>query len=232
MVKKLVMVLALSCLLTVPAFTAEAAKTLIQVSGSSQQEVNPDIARLTLSVKTVNAGLESAKSENTHNSKQVLAKLQALGLTDEQIKTAAYRIEPVYSYESDRLPKLTGYRVINSLEITATIENTGLLVNEATGAGANEISSIRFETANENDAKDAALKAAVADALRKADVIAASLNKRVANVTQVNESGVYYRPLLMESQALKSGAADAAVPSIPAGKVTISANVQMTVELK
>ncbi|MDU4961081.1 MAG: SIMPL domain-containing protein [Sporomusaceae bacterium] len=228
--KKILIVLTLGCLLTVPAFAAANAKTLIQVSGSSQQEVMPDIARLTLAVNTVNADLETAKAENTQAANQLLAKLQALGLTDEQIKTAAYQIEPVYSYEKDRLPKLKGYRIVNSLEITTTIEKTGLLVSEATAAGANEISSIRFETANETEAKDAALKAAMEDALRKANVIAATLNKRVVNVAQVNESGVYYRPLLGESRALK--AADAAVPALPAGKVSIGANVQMTVELE
>lgn len=228
--KKILIVLTLSCLLTVPAFAAEAAKTQIQVSGSSQQEISPDIARLTLTVKTVNADLEAAKKENTQNSNQLLAKLKDLGLTDAHIKTAAYHIEPVYSYEKDRLPKLKGYRITNSLDITSPIEKTGLLVSEATAAGANEISSIRFEAANENEAKDAALKAAMADALRKAKVIASALNKRVSNVTQVNESGVYYRPLMMESRAAK--AEDAAVPAIPAGKVTVSANVQMTVELE
>ncbi|EGO65100.1 SIMPL domain-containing protein [Acetonema longum] len=228
--KKILIVLTLSCLLTVPAFAAEAAKSLVQVSGSSQQEINPDIARLTLTIKTVNTDLEAAKRENTKNSNQLLAKLKALGLTDAQIKTATYHVEPVYSYEKDRLPKLKGYNITNSLEITSPIEKTGLLVSEATAAGANEIGSIRFEAANENDAKDAALKEAMADALRKAKVIASALNKRVSNVTQVNESGVYYRPLMLESRAAK--AEDAAGPVIPAGKVTVSANVQMTVELE
>ncbi|MDF2501970.1 MAG: hypothetical protein K0Q77_2684, partial [Anaerosporomusa subterranea] len=91
---------------------------------------------------------------------------------------------------------------------------------------------IRFETSNEADSKDEALKAAVEDALRKAKVIAATLNKKVANVTLVNESGVYYHPVMLENRMLKTAAADAAVPNIPAGKVTIGANVQVTVALE
>jgi uncharacterized protein YggE len=230
--KKVAILLTMGCLLAAPAFANEAAKTLIQVTGTSQKEVIPDVARITISINSVNDNLEKAKAENTQNSNQVLAKLSAQGVSDEQIKTTTYQVEPIYNYEKDRLPKLKGYRVTNSLEIRTSIENLGILVNEVTAAGANEINSIRFETSNEADSKDEALKAAVEDALRKAKVIAATLNKKVANVTLVNESGVYYHPVMLENRMLKTAAADAAVPNIPAGKVTIGANVQVTVALE
>ncbi|MDF2502137.1 MAG: hypothetical protein K0Q77_2851, partial [Anaerosporomusa subterranea] len=173
MFKKVAILLTMGCLLAAPAFANEAAKTLIQVTGTSQKEVIPDVARITISINSVNDNLEKAKAENTQNSNQVLAKLSAQGVSDEQIKTTTYQVEPIYNYEKDRLPKLKGYRVTNSLEIRTSIENLGILVNEVTAAGANEINSIRFETSNEADSKDEALKAAVEDALRKAKVIAA-----------------------------------------------------------
>ncbi len=232
MFKKITILMTIGCLLTAPAFASEAAKTLIQVSGSSQQEVVPDVARITVSISSVNDNLEKAKAEHTQNNNQVLAALNAQGISNEQIKTTTYQVEPIYSYEKDRLPKLKGYRVTSRLEIRTAIENAGILVNEVTSSGANEINSIRFETSDETAGKDAALRDAVADALRKADVIAAALNKRVANITLVNESGVYYHPVMQESRMLKAATADAAVPSLPAGKVTIGANVQVTVALE
>lgn len=232
MFKKIAILLTMGCLLTAPAFANEAAKTLIQVTGTSQKEVVPDVARITLSITTVNDNLEKAKAEHTQNNNQVLAALNAHGVRNEQIKTNTYHIEPIYSYEKDRLPKLKGYRVTSGLEIRTAIETVGILVNEVTSAGANEINSIRFETSNEADGKDEALKNAVEDALRKAKVIAATLNKTVANVTLVNESGVYYHPVMLENRMLKTAAADAAVPTIPAGKVTIGATVQVTVALQ
>ena len=230
MLKKMILLLAMGLLLAAPVFANEAPKTVVQVTGNSQKEVTPDVARINLSINTVNASLEKAKNDNTNTVNQVFANLKAQGVRDEQIKTNTYQIDPVYNYENNKLPKLEGYRVTNSLEIRTSIDQVGILVNEVTKAGANEINSIQFETSNETDSKNEALKDAVEDALKKAEVIAAALHKRVANVTLVNESGVFYHPVMMESRMLK--AADSAAPNIPAGKVSVGATVQVSVELE
>ena len=232
MLKKIILVVTMGLLLAVPAFANEAPKTVVQVSGYSQKEVTPDVARITLSINSVNASLEKAKNENTQIANRVFASLNEQGVTNEQIKTSTYQVDPIYNYEKDKLPKLEGYRVTNSLEIRTSIDKVGILVNEVTNVGANEINSIRFETANETNSKNEALQAAVEDALKKAEVIAATLNKRAARVTLVNESGVSYHPLMVESRLLKSVAMDGTAPNIAAGKVTITANVQVTVELE
>ncbi len=232
MLKKIIILLTMGLLLAAPAFANEAPKTVVQVTGNSQKEVTPDVARITVSINSVNASLEKAKNENTQIANQGFANLKQQGVTDEQIKTNTYQIDPVYNYEKERSPKLEGYRVTNSLEIRTSIEKVGILVNEVTNAGANEINSIRFETANETDSKNEALTDAVEDALKKAEVIAAALHKKVAKVTLVNESGVVYRPVMMESRLIKTANMDAAAPNIPAGKVTVGATVQVTVELE
>lgn len=232
MLKKIILLSAMGLLLAVPVFANEAPKTVVQVIGNSQKEVIPDMARITFSINSVNANLEKAKNGNTQIANQVFANLKEQGVTEEQIKTNTYQVNPVYNYEKDKLPKLEGYRVTNSLQILTSIEKVGILVNEITSAGANEINSIRFETANEADSKNQALRDAVEDALKKAEVIATALNKRVANVTVVNESGVFYHPVMMESRMLKNASMDAGAPNIPAGKVTVGANVQITVELQ
>lgn len=224
--------MAMMVLLAVPAFASEAPKTVVQVSGSSQKEVMPDIAVINLSINSVNANLEKAKNENAQIVNRVFGSLNAQGVPDEKIKTSTYQVDPIYNYEKDRLPKLEGYRITNSLEIRTSIDKVGILINELTSAGANEINSIRFEMENERDSKNEALKDAVADALKKGEVIATALNKKVARVTLVNESGVSYHPVMMESRMLKSASMDGVVPNISAGKVTIGANVQVTIELE
>jgi uncharacterized protein YggE len=231
MFKKMILLLAMGLLLATPVFASDAPKTVVQVNGNSQKEVTPDVARINFSINSVNANLEKAKDDNTQIANRVFAKLKEQGIAREQIKTNTYQVDTVYNYEKDRLPQLEGYRVTNSLEIRTSIEKVGVLVNEVTSAGANEVNSIRFETENEKESKNEALKDAVEDALKKAEVIAAALNKKVAKVTLVNESGVTYRPVMMESRGLKANM-DAAAPTIPAGKVTIGATVQVTVELE
>lgn len=232
MLKKIMLVLAMGLLLAAPAFANETTKTVVQVTGNSQKEVVPDIACITLSINSVNVNLEKAKNDNTQIVNRVFANVNAQGVTNEQIKTNTYQVNPIYTYEKDQLPKLEGYRVTNSLEIRTSIDKVGMVVNEVTNAGANEINSIRFETANETDSKNEALKDAVADALKKAEIIASALNKRVARITLVNESGVFYHPVMMENRLFKTASLDGAAPNIPAGKVTVGATVQVTVELE
>lgn len=231
MVKKILVVLMASLLFAVPAFANDAAKTVVQVSGNSQQEVMPDVAKMNVAVHSAQSDINRAKDENSQTVKRVFAALQEQGIANDQIKTDTYQITPLYSSEKDKLPVLKGYRVTESLEITCPIDQVGNLVNALTNAGANEISSIRFETTNETDSKNEALKAAVQDALKKAEVIAATVNKKVARVTLVNEAGVFYHPVALESRMLKV-AADGGVPSIQPGKVTVGANVQVSVELE
>jgi len=232
MFKRIVLLFAVCFMVATPVFANEAPNvTTVQVNGNSQKEITPDVAKISISINSVNANIEQAKNENTTNANQVFAKLKELGVTDAQIKTSTYQIDSVYEYEKDRLPKLKGYQVTNTLEVTTSIEKVGILVNEVTNVGANEVNSIHFEKSNQAEIKDEALRDAVTDALKKAEVIASALNKRVVNVKLVNESGVFYNPVMMESRVLKNMKADAA-PTIAPGKVTVGATVQVTVELQ
>lgn len=230
MLKKIVLLVAAGLLFALPVFANEASKTVVQVSGSSQKEVTPDVARISLSVNSLDGELEKAKNDNTQIVNRVMLAIKAQGVDEQQIKTDAYQVNPVYNYEKDQLPALKGYRVNERLDITTSIDKVGILVDEVTRAGANEINSIRFETANETEVKNEALTEAIQDALKKADVIASALHKRVGKVTLVNESGVSYQPVMFETRLLKS--ASGSTPNIAAGKVTVNANVQVTVELE
>lgn len=232
MIKKVFILLVMGCLSVSPVFASETTKTLIQVNGSSQKEVAPDAARIIVTINSVNANLETAKKENTQIVNQVFAKLNDQGVSNEQIKTNTYLVEPIYLDEKGRLPKLEGYRVINSLEIRTSVEKVGSIVNDLTNAGANEINSIRFETMKESEIKNEALTDAVADAMKKAEVIAAALNKKIAYVTLLSESGVYYHPVMLESRQLKAAVRDVSVPDFYTGRVTIGATVQVTVALE
>ena len=223
---------ALCLLATTTVFASGAPITTVQVTGNSQKEIAPDVAKISLSINTINTNLDQAKNENTKISNDVFAKLKEHNIADDQVKTDAYRIDSIYSYEDNKLPKLKGYKVINNIEITTSIDNVGILVNELTSVGANEINSIRFEKENQTEVKNEALNDAVKDALKKAEVIASALGKHVSAVTIVNESGNFYNPVVVNSRAYKAESMDAGAPQIAAGKITVGATVQVTVELQ
>lgn len=228
---KKIMLLCTVCLLMNTTVFASGVTT-VQVTGNSHTEIDPDIAKISLSINTTNTTLEQAKNENTQIGDQVFTKLREQDVADHQIKTEAYRIDSIYSYENDRLPKLKGYKVSNTIEITTSIDKVGILVNELTSVGANEINSIRFDKGNETDVKNEALHDAVKDALQKAEVIANALGKHVSAVKMVNESGNSYNPVMVNSRVYKAATMDASAPTIAAGKITVESTVQVTVELE
>jgi len=82
------------------------------------------------------------------------------------------------------------------------------------------------------DMKNEALTEAVQDALQKAEVIASALNKKVSRVKVVNDSGTSYYPVTVDSRLYKTVSAEAVSPTIVAGKVSVGATVQVTVELE
>ena len=232
MVRKIILACILCLLVTTSVFANGVSRiTTVQVTGNSQKEITPDIARIRISINTINASLEQAKNANIQFSNQALAKLKEQEISDLQIKTESYRIDPLYSYENNQLPKITGYKVVNNLEITASIEKVGLLINELTNVGVNEIDSIRFEKANETGVKNDALHDAVEDALKKAKVIASALGKHISAVKEVHETGNSFQPVIMEKRAIKTSMDADALP-ISSGKITVSATVQVIVELE
>ena len=100
MFKKISLMFVVCFLVATTVFASGAAQiTTVQVTGNSQQEITPDIAKISLTINSINSNLEQAKNENTQISNQVFAKLKEQNIPDQQIKTEAYRIDSLYNYE-------------------------------------------------------------------------------------------------------------------------------------
>ncbi|WP_371380699.1 SIMPL domain-containing protein [Sporomusa aerivorans] len=230
-----ILVLALLVLTTVlpAAWAAEknSGNTEIQVSGSHQEEITPDIAYINVGTLTEAETVTAAQTKNAEVSERVRSQLEALGIKSEYIKTANYSVTPLYKNDDNgkRLPTVKGYQVNNSIIVTANADKAGEVVDTALNAGANQVNSIRFGKRAEGDVKNAALAQAVRDALSKADAIASALNKRVVKVTSVSENGINLQSPEVSTRLYAK--ADSLGTPISAGLLTLSANVQVTVEL-
>ena len=63
MFKKILLMFAVCLLATTTVFANGTPKiTTVQVTGNSQKEIAPDIAKISLSINTINANLEQAKN--------------------------------------------------------------------------------------------------------------------------------------------------------------------------
>lgn len=209
--------------------------TEVQVSGSYQEELAPDIAYINLGTVTEADSIASAQAKNAEVSEKIRRQVEGLGIKSEYIKTANYSVTPLYKNDDSgkRMPTIKGYQVTNSITVTTSTEKAGEVIDTALNAGANQINNIRFGKRDETDVKNAALAQAVRDAMTKADAIATALNKRVVRVKAVSENGIHLQsPEVAGRMYTKTLMADAAATPISAGLVMLTANVQVTVELE
>lgn len=198
-------------------------KTL-KVEGKGSVNATPDTANVILGVQTENKDLKIAQTENALITTKVINSLKSIGISEKNISTFSYSIEPQYDFV-DGKQIFRSYRVTNSIKIvTKAINNVGQIVDTATSNGANIVSSITFSLSDASPYYRKALNLAIEDALMKANAITNSLgvilDEIPINVIEEN----YTIPPSIEAKVL---ATTASTPIMP-GQIDITASLNST----
>jgi uncharacterized protein YggE len=199
------------------------------ITSSAQQEakVSPDRARVSIAVQTRAATAAAAAADNAKKQTAILAALRSAGLTDKQLSTTGYTVQPEYRYEQNKEPKVVGYTVTNTVSADIHDINTvGKILDAALGAGANQISSLDFYASNTDSAQQAALAVAVVRARAEAQAAARAAGGTLGDLLDMTISGGQQvpppRPIMYKTMAM--GAADESTPINP-GDQTVLVNV-------
>lgn len=240
--KKIMLIFALTLVFTVSAiaggFTmignaepAPAPQKTIAVSSEGTVKVKPDMVYINVGVQTENASSKVAQQENATKMNKVMQILKDMKIAEADIKTTQYTIYPVETYsEKDRRSYITGYRVINTLEVTIRdISNVGAVIDAVAENDANTVSNIRFTVADPEKYYLQALENATVKAKAKADVLAKQFGIKIGLPSQINEtSGGYNPPILYSRMDSVSGVKEAAAStSISSGELEIRASVSL-----
>ena len=140
-------------------------------------------------------------------------------------------MNPIYPPERqpnpEQPPKIIGYRVSNDVRvIIRDFAKAGDVLDKVVGAGANQVNGISFELSDRASPADQALKAAVAEATRKAGVMADAANLKLVRLVSLSTEEsrpIPYRPT-------PTALAKAAVP-IMAGQQQITADATAVFEI-
>ncbi len=215
--------------LTTSADDPQAPQKTISVSSEGTVKVKPDMAYINVGVQTENKSSKTAQQENATKMNKVMKALKDLKIAEADIKTSQYTIYPMEAYsEKDQRSYITGYRVINTLEITIRdISIVGSVIDTVTTNDANTVSNIRFTVADPDKYYLQALENATVKAKAKADVLAKQFGIKLGLPSQVNEtSGGYYPPIMYaQTERFKSSMDAAATTSISSGELEIRASV-------
>ena len=201
------------------------AKT-ISLAGSGSASAQADQASISMGVEVTDESAAEAISENAAKMAAVIAAVEALGVSEDDVYTSQYSVYAQYDWtESGRV--FRGYTVTNMVRVTVkNLDDVGDIIDAAGAAGANRMDSISFELSDEkrDELKMNAYVASLQDAQAKADLIAETLGLTITGVQSVTESS--YAPA-RTYQAVEE--ADYAMGSAPtpilSGELTVSVSV-------
>lgn len=197
------------------------------ILGTGTVKAEPTLAKLRLGVVTQAGTASEALQQNSEKMNQVIEALEALGITEEDLQTSHFKINPVYDYHCTPA-RLIGYRVSNQITVTtAQIDLIGQIIDTSVQAGANQVHSLDFTLTEQEvtDLKQQALIKAVEDAKDKAAIIADTLDVEIIGVAYVTETT--YNPYYPRWDTVYTTAESFETPIIP-GEEQITATVHVT----
>ena len=153
----------------------------IVVSGQGSADIAPDMAVLQLTVTREAETARAALDANSAAMAEVLKALRDEGIAERDLQTQGFAIQPRYHHPAPRSsgdrdsPRIIGYTVRNSLSVRVRdIGKTGAILDRSVTLGVNEGGNITFTNDDPSSAIAEARTAAVKDARRKAETLAAA----------------------------------------------------------
>lgn len=203
---------------------------LFQTSGTGKATAVPDTAVINLGVTKTAATVSDAKNQANEVAEKLLSELKDLGISEKDIKTTNYSINPNYDFTRGS-QTITGYTVSQNLEVKITpIETANKAIDAAGAAGANMVGGITF-TLNDQAQKELEEKArgeAIEIAKEKAKSIAQKAGIRLGKIVNVQEStSLPPQPIPLRSLAV---AEDEKATNITPGENTIAISVTLSYE--
>lgn len=145
----------------------------IAVTGTGSAAGPPDIALVNIGVEVLAGSVAEARATAAADIAAVLESLRGSGLTDSDLTTASYSINPEYDHREGR--RLRGYRVSNMIEAQVRdLDDLGAIIDAAAQAGTDNtiVNGLRFVHENDIDLAATARTAAWEDARVKATQLA------------------------------------------------------------
>ena len=204
----------------------------ISVSETGEVYAVPDLGIINLSVITEAKTVGMAMENNTKDMNSIIQAMKDEGVEAKDLKTTSFNISPRYDYTKDYAQRiLAGYEVSQQLQVKIRdLEKVGVIIQEATNAGANDIGQLQLTIDKQDELKEEARKQAIEKAKTKAEALTSQLGVKLGKVITFNEnSGSPVYPMY-ESDSYAKGIGGAA-PDIQSGENKISVGVSITYEI-
>ena len=228
------LLLALALLLGLSSALADA---VITVTGSGETLVTADTAVVSVGVNIRNTDALKAQSEANEAVARIRATLTGAGFDEEDISTGYINLYAVYDY-SREIEQIAAYNASSSLAVRVRdMTRVGEVIDLAFSAGANTLDGVSFSVSDDSAAREESLRKAVADARKKAAVLAEAAGFGDIEIEAIQEGGVYSYDSGANNFAVKVAgtaefAREDAATVVRAAKICVSASVTVTFKEK
>jgi uncharacterized protein YggE len=205
----------------------------LNVTGSGQANLVPDIAYIYVGVRTEKPSASEAVSENNAQTQQMIQALRDFGIDAKDIRTTNFSIWPQDKYDpSTGMPSgEKTYAVDNTVYVTVRdLDKLGDLLDTVVTAGANTVNSIQFDVADKAKALEQARADAVKNAEAQARALASSAGVTLGEIQNISFYDNQVYPV-MDGRGAGGAAMEAAVPIQP-GQLTFTVSVSVTYAIK
>jgi uncharacterized protein len=199
----------------------------ITVNGDADVRAEPDRAWATFGIQAQATTAQEAQAQANQVIQRVLDSLRRLNIPPRNIQTSGLTLYPVYEprppvpreREEARAPRVVAYQATNTLTVLVeNLKQVGPVIDAAMAGGANTIQGVRFGLADDLPQRLEALRAASAEARKKAESIAAAL-------------GVALGPLRSAKGAMMRAAPAEAATPVQSGQITVHATVNVVYDV-
>lgn len=170
--------------------------TTFDVSGEGKVTVTPDVASVSVGIRSQGQTVKSAQEQINSVINKVSEAVKGLDIDKKDIRTTNYSIYPDYDY-SGSSQKIKGYTALTTLSVKIRdIDKVNSVIDAATANGANEVSGVSFEVDDKEKAENEAREKAVDEAKKKAENAAKIAGFKLGRIINYSENlGGFPRPI-------------------------------------
>ena len=222
--------LALAAAVGAAAAQNEPAPRLLSLTGEGTVNATPDMAVLSLGVVSHDRTARQALLANTRAMTALVDALKKAGVAPRDLQTAGFDVKPKHSpARRNEPPEIVGYTVSNTLTVRIRdLDKAGDILDQAVSLGSNAISGLTFSVAEPKPLRNAARRAAMADALEKAKLYADAAGISLGAIQTITEAGGIRPP---QPRMAMARAEAAGAVQIEAGEITYRAQVNVVWEI-
>ncbi len=208
----------------------------LSVVGHGKVTAVPDVADINLGVVTQARTAKDALRGNSEAMASLLKVLKGRGVAAKDVETTQIRVSPVYNQPApmhppgeDFVPKVVGYRVANTVDVTARdVSKLGEMLDAVVEAGVNQVNGIAFRVDNCEQLLDEARRRAMSDAKRKAELLAGEAGVVLGPARQIVEAGSGPpRPTYFAAPTLAAMSPRSA-PAVAPGEQELAVSIQIS----